>query len=66
MVHIQILLKQLQLIVQQDLILQDTIFIGNEQITYTGTSSTTFTGCTRGANDTTAASIASGVHSSTI
>ena len=32
-----------------------TIFIGNEQITYTGTSSTTFTGCTRGANDTTAA-----------
>ena len=32
-----------------------TIFVGNEQITYTGTSSTTFTGCTRGANDTTAA-----------
>jgi hypothetical protein len=32
-----------------------TIFIGNEQIIYTGTSSTTFTGCTRGANDTTAA-----------
>ena len=32
-----------------------TIFIGNEQITYTGTSSTTFTGCTRGANSTTAA-----------
>ena len=32
-----------------------TIFIGNEQITYTGTSSTTFTGATRGANDTTAA-----------
>ena len=31
-----------------------TIFIGNEQITYTGTSSTTFTGATRGANDTTA------------
>ena len=31
-----------------------TIFIGNEQITYTGTSSTTFTGATRGANSTTA------------
>ena len=38
-----------------------TIFIANEQVTYTGTTSTTFTGCTRGANDTTAASIASGV-----
>ena len=33
-----------------------TIHIENEQITYTGTSSTTFTGCTRGANSTTAAS----------
>lgn len=32
-----------------------TIFIGNEQITYTGISSTTFTGATRGANSTTAA-----------
>ena len=32
-----------------------TIFIENEQITYTGTSSTTFTGATRGANNTTAA-----------
>lgn len=32
-----------------------TIFIENEQITYTGTTSTTFTGATRGANDTTAA-----------
>ena len=31
-----------------------TIFISNEQITYTGTTSTTFTGATRGANDTTA------------
>ena len=31
-----------------------TIFIENEQITYTGTTSTTFTGATRGANDTTA------------
>jgi len=39
-----------------------TLFIGNEQVTYTGIgSSTTFTGVTRGANDTTAASIASGV-----
>lgn len=32
-----------------------TIFIENEQITYTGTTSTTFTGATRGANNTTAA-----------
>jgi len=32
-----------------------TIYIENEQVTYTGTSSTTFTGCTRGANSTTAA-----------
>ena len=38
-----------------------TLFIGNEQITYTGTTSTTFTGCTRGAASTTAASILSGV-----
>ena len=33
-----------------------TIQIENETITYTGTTSTTFTGCTRGANSTTAAS----------
>ena len=33
-----------------------TIYIENEQITYTGTTSTTFTGATRGANGTTAAS----------
>ena len=33
-----------------------TILIGSEQITYTGTTSTTFTGCTRGANSTTAVS----------
>ena len=32
-----------------------TILIGTEQITYTGTTATTFTGCTRGANGTTAA-----------
>tara|TARA_E500000318_G_scaffold1208_1_gene1574 strand:+ start:1 stop:939 length:939 start_codon:yes stop_codon:yes gene_type:complete len=38
-----------------------TLFIGNEQLTYTGTTSTTFTGVTRGANGTTAASIASGI-----
>ena len=39
-----------------------TLFIGNEQITYTAIgSSTTFTGCTRGAGSTTAATIASGV-----
>ena len=30
-----------------------TLYIESEQITYTGTSSTTFTGCTRGANSTT-------------
>jgi len=33
-----------------------TLLIGSEQITYTGTTTTTFTGCTRGANSTTAAS----------
>ena len=39
-----------------------TLYIGNEQISYTAVgSSTTFTGCTRGANSTTAASIASGI-----
>ena len=32
-----------------------TIMIGTEQITYTGLTTTTFTGCTRGANSTTAA-----------
>ena len=32
-----------------------TIIIGAEQITYTGLTATTFTGCTRGANSTTAA-----------
>jgi hypothetical protein len=37
-----------------------TIIIGSEQITYTGTTSTTFTGATRGANSTTAASHTSG------
>jgi hypothetical protein len=38
-----------------------TLFIGNEQVTYTGTTSTTFTGATRGANSTTAAAHDSGV-----
>jgi hypothetical protein len=39
-----------------------TLHIGNEEITYTAVgSSTTFTGCTRGAGGTTAASILSGV-----
>lgn len=33
-----------------------TLLIGTEQITYTGVTTTTFTGCSRGANNTTAAS----------
>lgn len=33
-----------------------TLLIDSEQITYSGKTSTTFTGCTRGANSTTAAS----------
>ena len=37
-----------------------TLFIGGEQITYTGISGNDFTGCTRGANSTTAATIANG------
>ena len=37
-----------------------TILIGTEQITYTGTTATTFTGCTRGANGTTAAGYSTG------
>ena len=36
-------------------------FIENEQITYTGISTNTLTGCTRGANSTTAASHDNGV-----
>jgi len=35
-----------------------TLHIGGEQITYTGISGNDFTGCTRGANNTTAAAIA--------
>jgi len=38
-----------------------TLHIGNEIITYTGTTSTTFTGATRAASGTTAAAYASGV-----
>lgn len=38
-----------------------TLHIGNEEITYTGTTSTTFTGATRAASGTTAAAYASGV-----
>ena len=38
-----------------------TLFIGNEQATYTGTTSTTFTGATRGAGSTTASAHDSGV-----
>ena len=37
-----------------------TIFIENEEITYTGISTNTLTGCTRGANGTTAATHANG------
>jgi len=38
-----------------------TVFIGGEQVTYTGISGNDITGCTRGANNTTAATHASGV-----
>ena len=38
-----------------------TLHIGNEEVTYTGTTSTTFTGATRAAGGTTAAAYASGV-----
>lgn len=38
-----------------------TVFIDNEQITYTGISTNTLTGCTRGANSTTAATHDNGV-----
>lgn len=39
-----------------------TIFIENEQITYTGKSGNNLTGCTRGANSTTAATHADGTN----
>ena len=38
-----------------------TVFIGGEQVTYTGVLGNDITGCTRGANSTTAAAHASGV-----
>ncbi len=38
-----------------------TVYIGGEQVTYTGVSGNDITGCTRGANSTTAATHASGV-----
>ena len=38
-----------------------TVFIGGEQVTYTGILGNDITGCTRGANNTTAATHASGV-----
>ena len=38
-----------------------TLYIGGEQITYTGITGNDFTGCTRGANSTTAATIADDV-----
>tara|TARA_Y100001973_G_C5177010_1_gene322550 strand:+ start:283 stop:1218 length:936 start_codon:yes stop_codon:yes gene_type:complete len=38
-----------------------TVYIDNEQISYTGISTNTLTGCTRGANSTTAASHDNGV-----
>lgn len=38
----------------------DYVWIGNEKILYTGKTGTTFTGCTRGYDDTTAVSHASG------
>jgi len=38
-----------------------TLVIASENVTYTGTTSTTFTGCTRGAGGTTAAAYSSGV-----
>ena len=39
-----------------------TIFIENEQITYTGISTNTLTGCTRGANSTTAKQLIAMAH----
>ena len=40
---------------------EGTVFVGSEQITYTAVSGNTLTGCTRGANSTTAAAYSSGV-----
>ena len=40
---------------------EGTVFVGSEEITYTAVSGNTLTGCTRGANSTTAAAYSSGV-----
>ena len=40
---------------------EGTVYVGSEQITYTAVSGNTLTGCTRGANSTTAAAHSSGV-----
>jgi len=40
---------------------EGSVFVGSEQITYTAVSGNTLTGCTRGANGTTAAAYSSGV-----
>ena len=40
---------------------EGSVFVGSEQITYTAVSGKTLTGCTRGANGTTAAAYSSGV-----
>jgi len=40
----------------------DYVFIGNERVTYTGKTDTTFTGCIRGSGGTTAVSHGSGSH----
>jgi|GEM_PF-7113489 len=39
-----------------------TIIVGEEEITYTGTTATTFTGCTRGANSTRELPYSAGTH----
>ena len=40
---------------------EGTVFVGSEEISYTAVSGNTLTGCTRGANSTTAAAYSSGV-----
>ena len=40
---------------------EGTVFVGSEEITYTAVSGNTLTGCTRGADSTTAAAYSSGV-----
>lgn len=43
-----------------DYLSRDYVFIGEEQVLYTGTTATTFTGCTRGYDGTTAAAHSEG------